>query len=91
MSPFREYLLLSPASADQDPKPSGLTGAVALSKLTVGTSHPAALSLDPPLSTAAPLSAYKTELDHQGVTFQVKTSPSGALTFGLVLVGLIEH
>jgi hypothetical protein len=91
VSPFREYLLLSPASADQDPKPLGFDASVALSKLTVGTSHPAALSLDPPLSTAAPLSAYKTELDHQGVAFQVKTSPSGSLTFGLVLVGLIEH
>jgi hypothetical protein len=91
VSPFREYLLLSPASADQDPKALGFDASVALSKLTVGTSHPAALSLDPPLSTAAPLSSYKTELDHQGVTFQVKTSPSGSLTFGLVLVGLIEH
>jgi hypothetical protein len=89
-SPFREYLLLSPASADRDPKPLGFDGTVALSKLTVGTSHPAALSLDPPVSTAAPLSAYKNDLDHQGVTFQIKTT-SGSLTFGLILVGLIEH
>ncbi|MGH9173662.1 MAG: hypothetical protein ACRD1H_04865, partial [Vicinamibacterales bacterium] len=45
-SPFREYLLLSPASADTDPKPLGFDGTVAISKQTIGTSHPAALSLD---------------------------------------------
>ena len=89
-SAFREYLLLSPAAADQDPKALGFDGTVALSKLTVGTSHPGALSLDPPVSTAAPLSAYKNDLDHQGMTFQIKTS-SGSLTFGLILIGLIEH
>ena len=89
-SPFREYLLLSPASADQDPKPLGFDGTVAISKLTVGTSHPAALSLDPPVSSATPLSSYKNDLEHQGITFQVKTT-SGSLTFGLIVVGLIEH
>ena len=91
VSPFREYLLLSPAAADQDPKPLGFDGTVALSKQTIGTSHPAALSLDPPVSTAPPLSAYKSELDHQGMTFQIKTTPAGSLTFGLILVGVIEH
>ena len=89
-SPFREYLLLSPVSADQDPKPLGFEGTVAISKLTIGTSHPAALSLDPPVSTAAPLSSYKNDLEHQGITFQLKTT-SGPLTFGLIVVGLIEH
>jgi hypothetical protein len=89
-SPFREYLLLSPASSDQDPKPLGFDGTVAISKLTVGTSHPAALSLDPPVSSATPLSSYKNDLEHEGITFQVKTT-SGSLTFGLIVVGLIEH
>ena len=50
----------------------------------------AALSLDPPVSTAAPLSSYKNDLEHQGITFQLKTT-SGPLTFGLIVVGLIEH
>lgn len=90
-SPYREYLLLSPAAADTDPNPLGFDGAVALAKQTTGTSHPGALSLDPPVSTAAVLSAYTTEPDLQGVTFEVATAPKGSLRFGLILVGLIEH
>jgi hypothetical protein len=91
VSPFREYLLLSPTAADSDPKPLGFDGTVAISKQTIGTSHPAALSLDPPTSTAAPLTAHRNELDHQGITFEVKTVPAGTLKFGLILLGLIEH
>lgn len=87
----REFLLLSPAAADNDPKPLGFDGVVAISKQTIGTSHPAALSLDPPISTAAPLSAHTNEIEHQGLTFQVKTVPAGTLKFGLILVGVIEH
>ena len=34
-----------------------------MSKQTIGASHPAALSLDPPVSTAAVLSRYTSELD----------------------------
>lgn len=90
-SPFREYLLLSPAAADTDPKPLGFEGTVAISKQTIGTSHPAALSLDPPVSTSPVLAAYANELDHKGVTFEVKTSSGGTLKFGLILVGLIEQ
>ena len=48
ISPFREFLLLSPAAVDRDPKVLGFDGAVAVSKQTIGTSHPASLSLDPP-------------------------------------------
>jgi hypothetical protein len=91
VSPFREFLLLSPASADTDPQPLGFDGAVAISKQTIGTSHPAAFSLDPPVSSAAVLSSYSNELDHQGLTFQVATAPAGVLKFGLILVGVIEH
>ncbi len=90
-SPHREYLLLSPAAADTDPNPLGFDGAVALAKQTTGTSHPGALSLDPPVSTAAVLSAYTTEPELQGVTFEVATVAKGSLRFGLILVGLIEH
>ena len=91
VSPFREYLLLSPASADQDPKPLGFDASCRAVEadsrhVTPRRAEPGSAALD---SSAAV--AYKTELDHQGVTFQVKTSPSGSLTFGLVLVGLIEH
>lgn len=90
-SPFREYLLLSPAAADSDPKPLGFEGTVALSKQTVGASHPATLSLDPPVATPAVLSVVTNDLDHKGVVCEVKTSSGGSLRFGLILIGLIEH
>jgi hypothetical protein len=90
-SPFREYLLLSPAAVDADPKPLGFDGTVALSKQTVGASHPAALSLDPPVATAAALTAVTNELDHHGVVIELKTSAGGSFRFGLILIGLIEH
>jgi hypothetical protein len=90
-SPFREHLLLSPADVETDPKPLGFDGTVAISKQTIGTSHPAALSLDPPVATAAPLSATTNELEHKGLVFEVKTSAGTALKFGLILQGVIEH
>jgi hypothetical protein len=95
ISPFREFLVLSPAAVDQDPKTTGFDGVVALSKQTIGTSHPAALSLDPPVATDAPLSAFSNEQGHKGVVFEVPRSvngkPAGTLRFGLILIGLIVH
>jgi len=90
-SPFREYLLLSPAVADVSASPLGFQETVAISKQTLGTSHPAALSLDPPVSTAPPLSPHTNDLDHKGITFEVKTTGGGSLKFGVILIGLIEH
>ena len=90
-SPNREYLLLSPAAVDTDVKPLGFEGTVAISKQTLGASHPAALSLDPPVATGTPLSAVTNELDHKGVVIELKTASGGALRFGLILIGVIEH
>jgi hypothetical protein len=90
-SPFREYLLLSPAAVDMDAKPLGFDGTVALSKQTLGASHPAALSLDPPVATGAPLSIVTNELEHKGVVIEVKAAAGGTRRFGLILVGVIEH
>ena len=91
VSPFREYLLISPAAADTDAKPLGFDGVVAISKQTTGASHPAALSLDPPVASAAPLSTYTNEMDLKGIVFEVKTAAGGSLKFGLILLGVIEH
>ena len=94
ISPFREFLLLSPAAVDRDPKVPGFDGAVALSKQTIGTSHPASLSLDPPEDApGAVRSAYKNESGHDGVVFEVKQSGkgTGTIKFGLILAGLIVH
>ena len=85
-APNREFLLLSPAAVDTDPKPLGFDGTVALAKQTTGTSHPASLSIDPPSSTDAPLTTYTTDPDLKGVVFK-----AGSLTFGLILSGRIEH
>lgn len=87
ISQFREFLLLSPAAIDPDPKVLGFDGAVALSKDVIGTAHPASLSLDPPEDApGAVLSAYKNELGHDGVVLQI-----GGLKFGLIVTGLIVH
>ena len=87
ISMFREFLLLSPAAIDTDPKVLGFDGVVALSKEVIGTAHPASLSLDPPEDAAgAVLSTYKNELGHEGVVLQI-----GPLKFGLIVSGLIVH
>lgn len=87
ISMFREFLLLSPAAIDTDPKVLGFDGVVALSKEVIGTAHPASLSLDPPEDApGAALSVYKNELGHDGVVLQI-----GALKFGLIVSGLIVH
>lgn len=87
ISMFREFLLLSPATIDTDPKVLGFDGVVALSKEVIGTAHPASLSLDPPEDAAgAVLSTYKNELGHEGVVLQI-----GPLKFGLIVSGLIVH
>lgn len=87
ISMFREFLLISPATIDTDPKVLGFDGVVALSKEVIGTAHPASLSLDPPEDAAgAVLSTYKNELGHEGVVLQI-----GPLKFGLIVSGLIVH
>lgn len=89
VSPNREFLLASPASADTAPGPAGHDATVGLSKQATGASHPAVWAMDPPPGGAEVLASYTNDLDHEGVVFQVQT-PSGPLKFGLVLVGKIE-
>lgn len=87
ISLFREFLLISPAAIDKDPKILGFDGVVALSKEVIGTAHPASLSIDPPeAAPGAVLSTYKNESGHDGVVFQI-----GSLKFGLIVTGLIVH
>ena len=72
ISPFREFLLISPAAIDKDPKVLGFDGVVAFSKDVVGTAHPASLSLDPPEDAPGTvLSTYQNESGHDGVVLQV--------------------
>lgn len=92
VSPFREFLLLSPATADTEAKPAGHEGAVDLSKQTIGGSHPAVWSLDPPVAapTAAPLSARTNDAGFEAIVFEISTTAGRPLRFGLILVGKIE-
>ena len=89
VSPYRDFLLLSPAGVDPDPAPRPHEGLVEISKEAIGGSHPAVLSIDPPVTTAAPLSVSTTELGHKAITLEVPAA-GGALRFGLVLIGKIE-
>jgi hypothetical protein len=89
VSPFRDFLLLSPAANDTDPAPRGHDGTIQLSKETIGGSHPAVWSIDPPVATEAPLAVHTTDLGHKAVIIEVPAA-GGLLRFGLVLVGKIE-
>ena len=95
VSPFREFLLVSPAADDQTPDPAGYKGAVALAKKTVGKSHPAALALDPPMASEPAGTVTTNDDGHKGVVFTVQAmlqgKAAGALSFGVTLVGQYEH
>jgi len=92
ISPYRDFLLLSPASADKDPKVLGFDGVVALSKQVIGTSHPASLSIDPPEDApGAVLSAYKNDSGLDGIVLEVPRKPAGTIKFGLIVSGVIVH
>lgn len=84
ISPFRNFLLLSPAAIDKDPAAVDHNGVIELSRQTLGGKHPAPLSIDPPSAKDAPLSIYKTDLDHKSLIVEV-----AKLKFGIVLVGKI--
>jgi hypothetical protein len=85
ISPFRNFLLLSPAAVDTDPAAKDHDGAIELSRQTIGGKHPAVLSIDPPAGKDAPLSVYTTDLGHKSMIVEV-----GKLKFGIVLIGRIR-
>lgn len=89
VSPHREFLLATPAAEDTQPQALGHDAAVDLAKKSINISHPAILSLDPPVSTSEPLAVTQNDAGHTTVTFEVPTA-QGPLKFGLILVGLIE-
>jgi hypothetical protein len=84
VSPFRDFLLVSPAAIDKDPAGPGHDATVDLSKQTLGGKHPAVLSIDPPVAKDAPLTVYTTDLGHKSLIVEV-----GKLKFGIVLIGKI--
>jgi hypothetical protein len=95
VSPYREFLLPCPAAADTVPDPVGFKSAVTLAKKTSGESHPSAFSIDPPSSTTPPGQVITTDEGYTAVTFAVPAASTnasaGTLSFGLIVVGTIEH
>ena len=94
VSPYRDFLLLSPAGVDTSAATLSHDDTVNLSKQSLGISHPATWSLDPPVATSAPSTVYKNDAGFTGVVFQVPVSRDGkdvgTLKFGLILVGSIQ-
>ena len=94
VSPFREFLLLSPAAADTDLPARGHEGTIELSIKTAGGSHPAVWSIDPPTTSAAALANHTTELGHKSFIVEVPVArpgeTPGTLRFGIVLIGRVE-
>ena len=94
VSAHREFLLLSPGAADNSAAALGHDGAINLSRLSAGASHPASWSLDPPITSEAPLSIHESEAGLKAVVFAVPVSRDGndvgTLSFALVLVGVIQ-
>jgi len=84
ISPFRNFLLVSPAAVDKDPATVDHDGVIALSRQTLGGKHPAVLSIDPPAGKDAALAVYTTDLGHKSLIVEV-----GKLKFGIVLIGKI--
>ncbi len=89
VSPFREFLLATQAADDKDPAALGHDPTVELAAKSVNITHPAVLSIDPPVAAQAPLAVTQNEAGHTAVVFEVPTA-SGGLRFGLILVGHIE-
>ena len=85
VSPFRNFLLLSPAAIDKDPAARDHDRTVELSAQTFGGKHPAVWSIDPPAGKDAPLAVYTTDLGHKSLIVEV-----GKLKFGIVLIGRIR-
>jgi len=85
VSPFRNFLLVSPAAVDTDPATRDHDGIIELSRQTLGGKHPAVWSIDPPAGKDAPLSVYTTDLGHKSLIVEV-----GKLKFGIVLIGRIR-
>ena len=90
VSPFRDFLLLSPAAIDTNAAARGHEPTVEMSTKTAGGSHPAVWSIDPPLATGAALTTHTTELGHTALVVEVPTSGAGTLRFGIVLVGRVD-
>jgi hypothetical protein len=95
VSPYRQFLVVAPAGEDLTPEPVGQDRAVSLGKKTQKRSHPAVLSIDPPRTQEQGGAVVTTENGHRAIVASIPAThsgqPAGTLSFGVILVGRIEH
>jgi hypothetical protein len=89
VSPTRDFVLLTPASADADPKPLSQQETIKLSRQASGTGHPSPWSLVQPSANDGLPKVQKADEGHVVLEFKLKTQ-AGALPMGLVIVGKAE-
>jgi hypothetical protein len=95
VSTYREFLLLSPAAADNSAAALNHDSVVSISRQSTGGSHPACWALDPPVASGERVgSVRKNRAEQSAVIFSVPASRDGtdvgALKFGLVLVSTVH-
>lgn len=94
VSPFRDFLLLSPIALDKDPAPIEHDPLAEMSGKSIGSSHPAAWSIDPPVATENVLAVHTNDAGHKSVIFQIPAArdgkEAGTIRFGLILIGEID-
>jgi len=93
VSPYRDFLLLSPAAADPNPAPLAMKDLIAQSRKASGTGHPSVWSLIPTegASGSPPSLAHKEDEDHWVLSFRVElqagTASPSTQVMSLVVVG----
>ena len=92
ISPIRDFLLLVPVSADQDPSAKyKFEDLTILSKKTSGTNHPSPLSLVSPDGISQWPSVFEDENGHLVFAVKVKTGPGAESPLAFVIKGVVEQ
>ena len=94
VSPYREFLMISPAALDNSVGALGHDGTIGIARQSIGGSHPASWSLDPPIASERIGATKANDAGQTSVIFSVPASRDGkdvgALKFGLILVGTVQ-
>lgn len=89
VSPTRDFVLLTGASADTNAKQLSQTEAIELSRQASGTGHPSPWSLVQPSSNDGLPKVQKADEGHAVLEFKLNTK-AGAMPIGMVIVGKAE-
>ena len=92
ISPIRDFLLLTPVTADPDPNTKyKFDDLIAMSKKTTGSNHPSPLSLVSPDGISAWPSVFEDENRHLVFAAKVKTGSSTESPVAFVIKGVAEQ